>query len=326
MNEARELAHRPLPGIAFLPRRLLWSPDGSALLAAAHSPALCVLSGADLSARLSASPPAPVTAAAWYPLMSAGDPASCAFAAVCPQRPIALIDSRDGRVRARYRCCAGDSTAALTSLLFSGGALLAGGTRALFACDIARPDRCGAPVVRCAGSVLSVAASPACALVSAGLSTGELLAIDIRAGECVMRVRNHAHGVDAQCWDGARVLTAARLEDDVFCVDMRAPAVPSHLLRTVRRSSRFVALAAADGRVAVGSEGGPAAVYDAAADFAAVARVGSGPTPLCDVARGGEVCAASGAFRLVVDEESGEAVFGPQLDACEVYGVVRNEE
>ena len=102
----------------FMPRRVVWSPDGSMLVFTGFGSEM-VVSG-DGGAGFAKRWPDTVSACAWYPGMRVENEASCAFAMAVPRCPVQLIDGRDGHVRASYRChYGGDRMASVTSVLAS---------------------------------------------------------------------------------------------------------------------------------------------------------------------------------------------------------------
>jgi hypothetical protein len=314
----------------FLPRRVSWSPDGTCFIAASFSNDLSIFSKSDSSFSLSLSQrfPSTITAAVWYPGMTSLDPASCAFASVCPFYPIQLIDSLDGHVRSCYRCQqGGDRPAPICSLLFSGSSILAGGVRTLFECNIVRCDVLGRSIVSCRGSVVSLLGDDRHSAICLGLSTGEVLIVDAATRQPVLSLAPHEHAVDSVCWNGDKFMSSARLEDTVFGFDLRSPAAPEFRLVTARRSSRFVSLESAADVVVLGSEEQQAAVYRLCDLAEQPDMVGSGRTPIAAIDGAGEkIAAASGGFVFVQGEEEddSDASFEPKLEAFSV--ILRGDE
>ncbi|KAG6875595.1 hypothetical protein C0992_003157, partial [Termitomyces sp. T32_za158] len=73
-------------------------PDGSTVLAHCEDHSLRLFGPADQTLPQ----PAPVLEFLWYPTASAHDPASYCFLASVRDRPLALLDASDGRLRASY--------------------------------------------------------------------------------------------------------------------------------------------------------------------------------------------------------------------------------
>lgn len=295
--------------ISFLPRRLIWSPDGSCILCNSFENDVLVynIEGDNLPLKF----PNSVAACEWYPLMNISEKASCAFATAVPFYPVQLVDSVDGHVRASYKCVSGgDQLAAVCSLAFHGSAILAGSTKCLFECDITRPDRAATVAMNCHGSILTMKESESVLVM--GLSTGGIAFVDPRNYECAFELSFHSHAVDAIDINGYMMLSSAKLESDVYGVDLRQPSVPLVRFETARQSSRYVSVSSTTEYIALGSEAGPAIVYNTSGD--AIGSIGSGPTPLAVFERNSsQIVYASGEFELITDEEEEDVEYGPHL-------------
>ena len=324
MEDKINLSFKPLQNINFLPRRLSWSPDGTSILVTSFSTNNEILRDTDfLSSSLTIKTPSTVTSCIWYPLMDSNNPASCAFASVCPFCPIQLIDSNDGHIRASYRCqYGGDRAASLTSLMFNGSSIIAGGTKTLFMCDISRPDQYGIPVLKCPGSILSITGSETSAGMSIGLTSGDLIIVDSRTYQCVLNLKFHNHGLDSQRWINNCLITSARLENEIYSIDIRSPNIPSYHFETERKTSRYISLSSNVKYLIIGNEGNKAEIYDIENDFKNIGCVGNGPTPLGVISpKNNIICAASGAFKIIESEEEeyNDVSFEPCLEQFGLY-------
>jgi len=265
--------------------------------------------------------------------MNLSDAASCASAAVCPFNPIQLLDSLDGHVRACYRCKQnGDQPAAISSLLFSGNSILAGGIRALFECDIVRCDFIGTPIVKCRGSIISLIGDEHHSAIGLSLSTGEVVFVDALSKEVIISLPIHKHAIDSMCWNDQKFMTSARLENQVFGFDLRNPVIPEFELKTSRLSSRFVSLSSSGDLFAVGNEEKEANVYRLSAIESEPLQVGTGRTSLAVLAENGrKLAVASGGFVFTAgqEEDDSDASFRPKLEAfsvmSEIDGIQRRE-
>lgn len=298
-----------MENVCFLPRRLFWSPDGSRLLINSFENDVIVCNNEDVY--LDIKFPGSVSALEWYPLMDIDERASCAFAAATPSYPVRLMDSVDGHVRASYKCTSRDGQlASVCSLAFHGNSIYAGATKCLFECDITRPGRTANVVLRCRGSILTL--KDCDSMLVMGLSTGDIAFVDIRSFECPFECSFHEHGVDAIELNGNLMLSSAKLENEVYGVDLRQPSVPFLQFETVRESSRYISISSYNESILIGNEGEEAVVYDV--NGTKTRSVGNGPTPLAAFdCSSGRIAYASGVFELIDDNEEEDATYEPKL-------------
>ena len=304
----------------FLPRRVVWSPDGAAVILSSFSNDLIVRVLEDDAAGFAKLCSTTVTACAWYPGMTWSNPASCAFAMVVPFCPIQLIDSRDGHVRASYRCqYGGDRPASVTSVLFSGDSIVAGSTKSLFRCEITRSDKLGVIVTRVRGSILSLATAPS-GIIAGGTSVGEVVLIDPRDWSICGTCAPHEHGVDVVASNSSKqkLFTSAKLENQVFMYDLRMPAVPELSLETHRTSSRYVSVSSAGDLVALGSEEGPSRVFSIGSLDSR--SHGDGPTPIAELSLSGDRLALASGEWILTDTDD-DADFSPHLRKFQIIDV-----
>jgi hypothetical protein len=296
--------------IDFLPRRLIWSSSGSQIIATSFTNDLQIFSSPESFDRiLSKKCPGMVSDSIWYPKMTPDDPASCAFAMITPFNPVQLVDSVDGHIRASYRCqYGGDRPAALSCLLFSGNSILAGGVRTLYSCEIVRPDRHGHSIFNCRGSVTSLIGDEVHSAIGLGLSTGDLVFLDLRSNKPIIELSFHHHAVDVIAWNDTKFFTSARLEGTIFGSDLRNPGIPECTVMTIRKSSRLVSLSVFQRWLAIGNEEDRGSILRIDELEREPTRVGIGPTPVIAIApETGIIAVASGCHKIIQKEdEDGE--------------------
>ena len=298
----------------FMPRRVVWSPDGSVVVCTGFGSEM-VVSG-DGGVVFAKRWPDTVSACAWYPGMRRENEASCAFATAVPRCPVQLIDGVDGHVRASYRChYGGDRMASVTSVLFSGDGIVAGSTKSLFRCAITRSDQLGEVVVRVQGSILALAACES-GVIAAGTSIGEVILVDPRNWEILGSSSAHDHGVDVVQVNKTKLLSSAKLENRVFMYDLRMPSLPELSLETCRKSSRYVSVSSAGDHIALGSEDGPARLFSISS-IDPISTHGTGTTPIAELNPTGNRLALASGDWLITDTDA-SAEFSPHLRAFNI--------
>ncbi|KAK8893882.1 Telomerase Cajal body protein 1 [Tritrichomonas musculus] len=340
--------------INFLPRLMKWSPDGSSLIASSFSNNLTIFNKMSMNSieqedrteiaflnKVDLTFPKAVTNYSWYPLMNFEDPSSCCFACIVPFQPIQLVDSNSGRIRSMYHCQYNNYPASLTSVVFNGGSLLAGGTRTLFECPIQRSGCLGKPVIECPGSVMTITSHPVSAYLALGISTGDIVFIDSRNYQVIFSDKFHNHAVDQIAWTNSSsfssqdiVFLSARLENEVIGLDTRMPNIPITVIETKRNTSRIISLSCSNYEndkcfLFVGNEEEGAKVLDIKADTQLLGSIGNGPTPLAVYNKKMNVVAvASGKHEIIENEydysdddneKNIEVTFEPKLNSFQIY-------
>ena len=116
------------------------------------------------------------------------------------------------------------------------------------------------------------------------------------------------------------MVTSAKLENEVYCVDLRQPSMPLLQFETLRESSRYVSVSSYNESIVIGNEGGEAVIYDTTGTQ--VKCVGNGPTPLAVFGNNsGKIAYASGAFELIEDDEEEDIRYEPKLVEMNVIDV-----
>lgn len=311
--------------IEYFPRKARWSPDGSSFITTSFNNELNIYVHGDNNTKLSLSMVANdmVTDIAWYPLMDINNSVSCAFAMVCPFYPIKLIDSNDSHVRSIYQCqYGGDRLASITSLAFSGGSILAGSTKTLFQCDIIRSDKKGFPKLECTGSVLSISTHLSSPCIALGLSTGKSVLIDSRSYEPLYEFNAHNHGVDSLAFADNLLFSSAKLENNVYGFDLRAPEKQHTIITTNRNTSRHISLSSKENYLSVGNEKDKAILY--MLNSSTIEMVGNPHSTIIELnPKHNDILCSSGQFMIKEQQfdEDFEVEYVPILDEFCTYQI-----
>ncbi|KAG1668608.1 hypothetical protein FOA52_001477 [Chlamydomonas sp. UWO 241] len=221
---------------------------------------------------------------AWYPLMSAADPATCCFATTSRAHPIHLWDACTGALRCTYRGFndVDEVTPAFSTAFSADGSRLIGGyNKSFLMFDVSRPGRDYAkkvsthakrrPDESLPGMVSALAFSgyeTGGHLVAVGSYGGGIALYDARTWEMTYLLKGHKGGVTQVRFtpDGNFLLSGARQDGDLICWDLREGCTGElyRMPRDTRSTNQRVGFSVEPcGRhVATGGSGGCVRVFD----------------------------------------------------------------
>ncbi|GAX77396.1 hypothetical protein CEUSTIGMA_g4842.t1 [Chlamydomonas eustigma] len=189
---------------------------------------------------------------AWYPGMTAEDPASCCFATTSRAHPIHLWDACSGGLRCSYRGYNDvDEVTAAFSVCFSpdGQHLLGGYNKSFAVFDVSRPGREYRKVTtftkkrqeNLPGMISCMAFSPGSGeMLAAGSYSGSIALYDTRTWEMLYVLSGHKGGLTQVQFtaDGNFLLSGARQDSSLICWDLRGGEASGELYRMQRGTAK----------------------------------------------------------------------------------------